>query len=127
MAGATAAPIKSIISQLCPEILFHILITDVITYKQRKLLMKKQSMEQNRRPVSDFGANIITFIEQVIKSKKPLILTESGKNRAVLLDINNYKSLVEELELLKDIRTAEEQIRNGDYLSDEEAKKRLLG
>jgi len=84
-------------------------------------------LEQDIRPVSDFGANIIAFIEQVIKSKKPLILTESGKNRAVLLDIDNYKALIEELELLKDIRTAETQIQNGDYLSDEEAKKRLLG
>lgn len=87
--------------------------------------MKKHILEQDIRPVSDFGANIIAFIEQVIKSKKPLILTESGKNRAVLLDIDNYKALIEELEILKDIRTAETQIQNGDYLSDEEAKKRL--
>lgn len=89
--------------------------------------MKKHILEQDIRPVSDFGANIIAFIEQVIKSKKPLILTESGKNRAVLLDIDNYKALIEELEILKDIRIAETQIQNGDYLSDEEAKKRLLG
>lgn len=89
--------------------------------------MKKHIVEQDIRPVSDFGANIIAFIEQVIKSKKPLILTESGKNRAVLLDIDNYKALIEELEILKDIRIAETQIQNGDYLSDEEAKKRLLG
>ena len=89
--------------------------------------MKKQIENEDIRPVSDFGANIGAFIQEVSKSKKPLILTESGKNTAVLLDIAKYEALVEELELLKDIRLAEDQIQRGDFLSDEDAKKRLLG
>ncbi len=77
--------------------------------------MKKHLIEEDTRSVSDFGANINAFVEQVIQSKKPLILTESGKSRAVLLDIDNYEALIEEIELLKDVQTAEEQIQNGDY------------
>jgi prevent-host-death family protein len=89
--------------------------------------MKSQLPKQDTRPLSEVGANIELFIEQVSKTKKPLILTHNGKSKAVLLDIDNYKSLIEELELLKDIRIAEGQLRSGEYISNEEARKRLLG
>jgi len=78
-------------------------------------------------PLSDFEANIDSFVEQVNQTKKPLVLTQNGKRKAVLLDVDNYEALIEELELLKDIRIAEEQLEKGEYLSNEQARKRLLG
>ncbi|MFQ5636552.1 MAG: type II toxin-antitoxin system Phd/YefM family antitoxin [bacterium] len=89
--------------------------------------MKSQLSNIEMRPLSDFGANIELFVEQVRKSKKPLMLTDNGQTKAVLLDIEDYETFVEELEFLKDIQIAEQQLRDGQYVSDEEAKKRLLG
>ncbi|MCI0494065.1 type II toxin-antitoxin system Phd/YefM family antitoxin [candidate division KSB1 bacterium] len=76
---------------------------------------------------SEVSANINSFIEQVYETKKPLILTLNGQNKAVLLDIDAYEKLIEELDLLKDIHTAVEEVRNGKYVSNKEAKLRLLG
>ncbi|MFQ5864403.1 MAG: type II toxin-antitoxin system Phd/YefM family antitoxin [bacterium] len=89
--------------------------------------MKSQLLKQDKRPLSEVGANIKSFVEQVSKTKKPLILTHNGRSKAVLLDIDKYESLIEELELLKDIRIAEEQLHDGEYISNQEARKRLLG
>lgn len=89
--------------------------------------MKDELIEEEVRKLSDFGSNIQSFVDEVCETKKPLILTDSGKNKAVLLDIDNYKALREEIELLKDIRIAEEQLEKGQYISNEEAKNRLIG
>jgi len=48
------------------------------------------------------------------------------QNKAVLLDIDAYEKLIEELDLLKDIHTTVEEVRNGKYITNEEAKLRLL-
>lgn len=78
------------------------------------------------RSASEVSANINSFIEQVYETKKPLILTLNGQNKAVLLDIDAYENLIDELDLLKDIHTAVEEVRNGRYISNEEAKSRLI-
>jgi prevent-host-death family protein len=88
--------------------------------------MKDLTFHQDIRPISEMSSNINTFIEQVRKTKKPLILTLNGQNKAVLLDIDAYEKLIEELDLLKDIHTAVEEVRNGKYVTTEEAKLRLL-
>ena len=88
--------------------------------------MKDLSFYQDVRPVSEVSANINSFIEQVYQTKKPLILTLNGENKAVLLDIDAYEKLIEELDLLKDIHTAVEEVRNGKYITNEEARLRLL-
>ncbi|HEX9972554.1 MAG TPA: type II toxin-antitoxin system Phd/YefM family antitoxin [bacterium] len=88
--------------------------------------MKDLSFYQDVRPVSEVSANINSFIEQVYQTKKPIILTLNGQNKAVLLDIDAYEKLIEELDLLKDIHTAVEEVRNGKYITNEEARLRLL-
>ena len=85
--------------------------------------MKSFLNKQDLCALSDFEANIEAFINKVSETKQPLVLTENGTKKAVLLDINNYEKLIEELELLKDIRIAEEQLQNGDFISNEEARK----
>jgi len=87
--------------------------------------MEDLKFNMDVRSASEVSANINSFIEQVYKTKKPLFLTLNGQNKAVLLDIDAYEKLVEELDLLKDIYTAVEEVRNGKYITNEEAKLRL--
>ena len=88
--------------------------------------MKDMTFYMDVRPASEVSANINSFIEQVYKTKKPLFLTLNGQNKAVLLNIDAYEKLIEELDFLKDIHTAVEEVRNGKYITNEEAELRLL-
>jgi PHD/YefM family antitoxin component YafN of YafNO toxin-antitoxin module len=45
-----------------------------------------------------------------------VILTQHGWSAAVLLDVEAYEGLLDELALLRDIRTAEAQIQAGEGL-----------
>jgi len=78
------------------------------------------------KPVSDFLANAASMIEQVKTSGRPLVLTQRGESAAVLLDVAVYAELIEELELLSDVRTAMKQIDEGHGISNHDAKVELM-
>ena len=50
---------------------------------------------QDVQPLSAFRANAAGFLEQVRATKRPLVLTQHGKSAAVVLDVDEYESLVE--------------------------------
>jgi antitoxin YefM len=77
------------------------------------------------KPVSDFRANAAGMIEQVKTSGRPLVLTQRGESAAILLDVAVYQQLIEEIELLSDVRSATKQIDEGHGVSNREAKAEL--
>ena len=88
--------------------------------------MKRINTEEDIKPLSEFRANVASYIQQVHKTKRPLIITNHGKSAAVLLDVKEYESLIDKLELLQDIQIAEKQIKEGKVISHEEAKNQIL-
>jgi len=87
--------------------------------------MRRINLEHDIKPLSEFRANTAKFIQQIKKTKRPLILTQHGKSAAVLLDVSVYQAIMEKLELLEEIRTGEKQILEGQYLTHEQVKERL--
>lgn len=76
--------------------------------------MPKMKPSRDIQPVTEFRANAAQFIEQVQATGQPVVLTQHGRSAAVLLDVASYEAMVDELALLRDIRTAEEQVAAGD-------------
>ena len=69
------------------------------------------------QPLSAFRANAAGFLDQVRSTKRPLVLTQHGRSAAVLLDVAEYESLVEEVEVIRDIRRAKEELAGGAGIS----------
>ncbi|MBX3175592.1 MAG: type II toxin-antitoxin system Phd/YefM family antitoxin [Gemmatimonadaceae bacterium] len=65
------------------------------------------------QPVTEFRANSAQVIRQVRETGAPVFLTQNGRGAAVLLDVESYEAMIEELELLRDIRTSEAQLATG--------------
>lgn len=63
--------------------------------------------------MSDFRANTATILEK-------------ARSAAVLLDVGAYQALFKELETLRDLRAADEDIEHGRVLGSTEARERLL-
>ncbi len=87
--------------------------------------MRQPRVDTDIKPVSEFRANAAELIEQVRSSGRPLVLTQRGHSAAVVLDVANYAQLVEELELLRDVRTAMQQLEAGKGVSNRAAKAQL--
>jgi antitoxin YefM len=76
-------------------------------------------------PVTEFRANTSAFLAQLRSNKRPIVLTQNGRSAAILLDVDEYESLLEEIALLQDIRVAEEQVARGEGLPHEDAVREL--
>jgi prevent-host-death family protein len=87
--------------------------------------MLRSKLDRDIKPVSEFRANAAELLEQVKSSGRPLVLTQRGHSTAVLLDVAAYEDMVEEIELLRDVRTAIKQIDAGKGLTNKEAKAEL--
>lgn len=77
------------------------------------------------RPVTEFRANTSAVIDQMHSTKRPVVLTQHGRSAAVLLDVSVYEGLLDEIELLRDLRVAEEQIGAGKVIPHAEVVRRM--
>ena len=77
------------------------------------------------RPVTEFRAHTSAVLSQVHATKRPVILTQNGRSAAVLLDVDVYESLIDELAVLRDVRTAEQQLDAGMGIPHDDVEKRL--
>lgn len=75
--------------------------------------MKRLVLDQDIKPVSEFRSNASSLLEHVRTTKRPLVITQHGRSAAILLDVNEYEKLMAKLDLLQEIRQAEEQINEG--------------
>jgi len=75
---------------------------------------------QDVQPLSAFRANAAGFLDQVRETKRPLVLTQHGKSAAVVLDVDEYEALVEQVELIRDIRDARAEMARGEGIPHEE-------
>ena len=77
------------------------------------------------RPVTEFRSHTSAIIDQLQKTKRPVILTQHGRSAAVVLDVEAYEALIEEVAVIRDIRTAEAQLDAGLGIPHEVVEKRL--
>jgi prevent-host-death family protein len=75
---------------------------------------------QDVQPLSAFRANAAGFLDQVRSTKRPLVLTQHGKSAAVVLDVDEYEALVDEIEIIRDIRQAKAELARGEGVPHEE-------
>ena len=88
--------------------------------------MQRLKVDQDIRPMSEFRTGIASFLKQVHDTKRPLVITQYGKGVAVLLDVSEYESMQEKIELLEDVHTSIAQIDAGSGIKHNEAKEAIL-
>nr|AMP55764.1 antitoxin Phd_YefM, type II toxin-antitoxin system [uncultured bacterium] len=75
---------------------------------------------QDVQPLSAFRANAAGFLDQLRSTKRPLVLTQHGKSAAVVLDVDQYEALVDEIEVIRDIRQAKAELARGEGIPHED-------
>lgn len=53
------------------------------------------------KPISYIKAHTAEMIRQVGDSKKPIVVTQNGEAKAVILDVESYENLVNAINLMK--------------------------
>ncbi len=76
--------------------------------------MPKLKPSQDIQPLSAFRADAAGFLKRVRESQRPLVLTQHGRSAAVVLDVAQYEALLEEVEVIRDIRQARAELDRGE-------------
>ena len=87
--------------------------------------MERIQFDKDVKPISEFRANAPSLIEQVHRTKRPLVITQHGKSAAILMDVQEYEAMLEKLDVLTDIGEAEEDIKKKRFNSSEKALEKV--
>lgn len=71
--------------------------------------------------LSAFRANAAGLIEHVRRFQRPLVITQHGRSAAVVLDVDQYDALMDELDVVRDIREARAERDRGELIPHEDA------
>ena len=72
------------------------------------------------RTVTEMKTRAAQLLDEVNLEKRPLIITQDGKPRAVMMDVESYDELRTALGLLKLVALGEDDIRAGRWIEQEE-------
>ncbi len=74
------------------------------------------------QPASELGADSTALLELVRESKRPVALRHEGRDVAVVVDIESYQSLLDEVDLLRDIQAGLADVEAGRVIAHEEVR-----
>jgi len=81
------------------------------------------------KPITYMKTHAAELLADVNKRRSPVVITQNGEPRAVVIDIETYERTQDALLLLKLIAQSEEDLRKGKWLSqsqiEAELRKRL--
>lgn len=78
------------------------------------------SITEDIRSITDLKRNTNAVLDQIHKTKRPVILTVNGKAEAVLVDAREYEKITNAFNLLKMLAPAEEDVKEGRFTDAEE-------
>ena len=88
--------------------------------------MTRLVLDEDVKPLSEFRAHVTSCLSQIRKTRRPVVITHHGKSAAVLMGVSEYEGLMSKMEVLEDIRLAEDQLAQGRGVSHETALKEVL-
>ncbi len=77
------------------------------------------------KPVTDIKRHAVEIIGQLQADRIPVLITERGREAAVLLDVGTFRGLLSRLELLEAIADGERAFLEGRTSSHQEVKARV--
>ena len=73
------------------------------------------------KPISYIKTNAAEMMKYVNDNRNPIIITQNGEAKAVLMDIDSYQNMQNAFALLNVIRISEDEIKKGDFQDSDEA------
>jgi prevent-host-death family protein len=92
---------------------------NMILYKYWRNIMAI-NLKNDIKPISYIKTNAAEMMKYVNERKNPIVITQNGEARAVLVDIETYQETQDAFALMSLIKIAENDVQNGNV---ESAKK----
>jgi prevent-host-death family protein len=83
------------------------------------------NLVEDIKPISYVKAHTADVFRQVEEKNNPVVITQNGEAKAVLMNVNYYQNIMNAINLLKIVSIGENDIKNGRVLSEEEMDKKI--
>ena len=83
------------------------------------------NLVQDIRPISYVKSHTAEVLKQVGEKNNPIVITQNGEARAVLMDVNQYQNIIDTINLIKILSIGENDIKNGRIYSHDEVKNKI--
>jgi prevent-host-death family protein len=83
------------------------------------------NLAKDIRPISYVKSHTAEMIKQVGEQGNPIVITQNGEAKAVLLDIDSYQKIVDAINMMKIISIGQNDVKNGRVITDDELDKKV--
>jgi prevent-host-death family protein len=83
------------------------------------------NLAEDIRPISYVKAHTAEILKQIAEKNNPVIITQNGSAKAVLMNVGHYQNIMNAINLLKILAIGENDVKNGRVLSAEELDKKI--
>ncbi len=73
------------------------------------------------KPISYLKDNAAQIVKDLTESREPLLITQNGESKLVVMDVQTYEDNIQALAMLKILALGQNQIKNGQYKTVEQA------
>jgi prevent-host-death family protein len=83
----------------------------------KALKRKQMKFSSHVKPISYLKSHAAEIIQDISESREPLLITQNGEAKLVVLDVKSYEEYEETLALLKIIALGNKEIEEGKFYS----------
>jgi prevent-host-death family protein len=83
------------------------------------------NLAQDLKSISYIKAHITEVLDYVEDSRSPIVITQNGEAKAVLMDIESYEKTIHAINLSKLLHLSEKSAVNGKLIPHEKVKARI--
>jgi prevent-host-death family protein len=83
------------------------------------------NLSQDLKSISYVKAHITEVVDYIEDSKSPVVITQNGEAKAVLMDIESYEKIIHAINLSKLLHLSEKSAMDGKLIPHEKVKARI--
>lgn len=73
------------------------------------------------KPISYLKDNAAQIVKDLTESREPLLITQNGESKLVVMDVKTYDDNIQTIAMLKILAIGQKQIKNGQFKTLDEA------
>jgi len=83
------------------------------------------NLVEDIRSISYIKSHTAEVMKRIEETNSPIIITQNGEAKAVLMDVKQYQSIIDTINLLKILSIGESDLKNKRFYTHEELQKKI--
>ena len=80
---------------------------------------------QDIKPISYVKSHTAEVMKQIQEKNNPIVITQNGEAKAVLMDVKQYQGIIDTINLIKIIAIGENDIKNNRVYTQEQVDEKI--